>query len=438
MSLWKLKGVSVEHRKNTAKMAPVSMPTPNSVTIPVNMHIGAPAVPTVKVNQEVSVGDLIAAPNGFVSAPIYASISGIVKKIDTIPTSMGGTTTAITIESDGEMRVSDTVKPPVVTNLAEFIEAVKQSGIVGLGGAGFPTAVKLSVKDLSQIKAVVINGAECEPYITSDTRTMLDDAQWMEKGFKLLEKFLQVKQIVVGIEKNKPECIAKMNEIATKDPVVSVKALPSLYPQGGEKVLIYHTIGAVVEEGKLPIDAGAIVLNCTTLAYIAKYIETGMPLVSKCVTVDGSAVAEPKNVIVPIGTRLGDVFDFCGGFKEEPKKVLYGGPMMGIAVQDLDAPILKNTNAIIAMNEKDAAPRKTTPCIRCGNCVDHCPLHLNPVSIAKALHDKDCDELKKLKVNLCMECGCCSFICPTAQPLVQNHKLAKGLLRANQAKEAKK
>lgn len=442
MSLWKLKGVAVPHRKNTADMAPVAMPAPESVTIPMVMHIGAPANPVVKAGQSVAVGDLIAQANGFVSAPVYASISGTVKKIDAIPASNGSSMNAVVIESDGEMRVSESVKPPVVTNFDEFIAAVRNSGVVGLGGAGFPTAVKLSVKDLSKIKAVIINGAECEPYITSDTRTMLDDAEWIEKGIKLLEKYLEAKQIIIGIEKNKPQCIAKMNEIAAKDPAVTVKALPSLYPQGGEKVLIYHTIGAVVPEGKLPIDAGAIVLNCTTLAAIAKYIETGMPLVSKCVTVDGSAVREPKNVIVPIGTKLSDVFAFCGGFAKEPKKVLYGGPMMGIAVPDMDAPILKNTNAIIAMDEKDATPRKTTPCIRCGSCIDHCPLHLNPVGISKALKANDTKELADLKVNLCMECGCCSFICPTAQPLVQRNKLAKSLLRSAQAqakaKEEKK
>lgn len=436
MSLWKLKGVAVPHRKNTADMAAVTMPAPEMVTIPMTMHIGAPAKPVVKAGQAVAIGDLIAEAGGFVSSPIYASVSGIVKKIDAIPAAGGGTMQAVVIESDGEMRVSENVKPPVVKTYDDFIAAVRNSGVVGLGGAGFPTAVKLDVKDLSRIKAVIINGAECEPYITSDTRTMLDDADWMKKGIELLKKHLDVKKIVIGIEKNKPECIAKMNELA--DDVVSVKALPSVYPQGGEKVLIYHTIGAVVPEGKLPIDVGAVVLNCTTLAGIAKYIETGMPLTSKCVTVDGSAVAEPKNVIVPIGTKLSDLFTFAGGFKEEPKKVLYGGPMMGIAVPDMDAPVLKNTNAVIAMNEKDATPRKTSPCIRCGSCVDHCPLHLNPVAISKALANNNADELAKLKVNLCMECGCCSFICPTAQPLVQRNKLAKSVLRSNQKKEEKK
>ncbi len=437
MPFFKLSGVKVPHRKNTAQMKAVSMPPPGSVTIPMNMHIGAPSTPVVKVGQTVAVGEMIASASGAVSAPVYASVSGTVKKIDTVAAS-SGSTTAITIESDGEMRVYDGIKAPKVSDYESFIAAVKESGVVGLGGAGFPTAVKLDVRDISRIQAVIINGAECEPYITSDTRTMLDDADWIKKGIELLEKYLGVKNVIIGIEKNKPECVAKMKEIAAKDSAVSVKALPFLYPQGGEKVLIYHTVGAVVPEGKLPIDVGAIVLNCTSLVAVAKYIETGMPLTAKCITVDGSAVKEPKNVIVPIGTSLKEVFDFCGGFKEEPKKVLYGGPMMGIAVTDLDAPILKNTNAIIAMNAKDAAPRKTTPCIRCGSCIDHCPLHLNPVGLAKAFEQKDGEALKELKVNLCMECGCCSYICPTAQPLVQNNKLGKVLLREYLAKEGNK
>lgn len=431
----KLNGIFVPHRKNTASQQAVRMPSPKSVTIPMNMHIGAPSVPCVKVGDKVKVGQLIAEAGGYVSAPVHASVSGKVTSIAPIISSNGAHVDAITIESDGEMTVSETCVPPVVSDYESFIAAVRASGIVGLGGAGFPTSVKLDVKDTSRIQEVVINGAECEPYITSDARTMIDDADSVKDGIELLKKYLDVKKIVIGIEKNKPEAILKMKEIAAIDDCVEVKQLPSVYPQGGEKVLIYNCVGKVVPEGKLPIDVGVIVINCTTLAFIAKYISNGIPLIEKVLTVDGSAVAEPKNVIAPIGTSMQDVFDFCGGFKEEPKKVLYGGPMMGIAVPDTTAPILKNNNAILAFAEKDAVLPEPTPCIRCGKCVSACPLNLMPLEYARALATENMELLELRKVNLCMECGCCSFVCPARRPLVENNKLAKAALRKYQAEK---
>ncbi|NCC68812.1 MAG: electron transport complex subunit RsxC, partial [Clostridia bacterium] len=362
-------------------------------------------------------------------------VSGKVKKIDNMLMSGGQFVPAIVIETDGQQTVLEEIAPPNVTNLQEFIEAVRQSGVVGLGGAGFPTAVKLSVKDLSVIEAVIINGAECEPYITSDTRTMIDDADLVWEGIELLKKFMQVKRIIIGIEDNKPQCINNFRKMCKAGDGVEVKALPALYPQGGEKVLIFNTTGRVVPEGKLPIDVGTIVINCTTLAAIAKYIKTGMPLIEKCVTVDGSAVKNPQNVIVPIGTPVKDIFEFCGGFKSEPKKVLYGGPMMGLAIPGMDAPILKNTNAILAFAEKDAVLTEETACIKCGRCIAHCPLNLSPVDIETAFKLKNPETLGQLKVNLCMECGCCSYVCPANRPLVQVNKLAKAMLRNYQSEQ---
>lgn len=431
----KLNGVIVPHRKNTAGMPAVKMPSPKSVTIPMNMHIGAPSKPCVNVGDEVKVGQLIAEAGGFVGAPIHASVSGKVTAIGPMLASNGSQMTAITIESDGLMTVSETCVPPTVNDYDSFIAAVRASGAVGLGGAGFPTSVKLDVKDTSRIQEVVINGAECEPYITSDTRTMIDDADLIVEGIELLKKFLDVKKIVIGIEKNKPEAIAKMREIEAADSSFTVKALPSVYPQGGEKVLIYNCVGKIVPEGKLPIDVGVVVMNCTTLTFLAKYMKTGMPLTEKVVTVDGSAVANPQNVIVPIGTSIEDLINFTGGFKAEPRKVLYGGPMMGIAVPDTTAPVIKNTNAIIALNEKDAVLPEPTPCIRCGKCVAACPLNLMPLEYARALAVGDMELLEKRKVNLCMECGCCSFVCPARRPLVENNKLAKAELRKYQAEK---
>ena len=430
-------GIHIPHRKNTAAAVPLRMPAPKTVTIMTSMHIGKPASVIVKPGDKVYVGQPIAEANGFVSANIHASISGTVKKIDEVLSSAGSFVPAVVIESDGEMTPYENISAPVVNTYDEFISALASSGIVGLGGAGFPTHVKLDVKDTSRIQQVIISSAECEPYITSDTRTMLDRAEDIEHAIKLFIKFLGVKEFVIGIEKNKPEAISEMNKLAKSIPSVKVKVLPSSYPQGGEKVLIFNTTGKVVPAGKLPIDVGCVVCNCTTMAEIGRFFKTGMPLTEKCVTVDGDAVREPKNVIVPIGTALSDVFEFCGGFKEEPKKMLYGGPMMGLAVPSADAMILKNTNAVLAFGAKSAKEPKATQCIHCGRCVNHCPLGLAPINIAKAFETKDCEALQKLEVNLCMECGCCSYVCPARRPLVQTNKLSKAMLRDYLAKQPK-
>lgn len=430
-----LPGVHAPHRKNTAAMPAIKMPPPATVTLLTSMHIGKPATVIVKPGDHVDVGQKVAESSGFVSAPVHASVSGTVKKIEDTLTSSGSYVPAVVIESDGLMTPYGGVTPPSAETYDEFISALRESGIVGLGGAGFPTAVKFDVKDTSRISEVIINCAECEPYITSDTRTLIDRTEDVFDGISLLEKVLGVKKIVIAVESNKREAIEKIKPLAEKDPVVTVKVLPSLYPQGGEKVMIYHVTGKIVPAGKLPIDVGSVVCNCTTLAEIARYVRTGMPLTEKCVTVDGDAVSEPKNVIVPIGTSLSDVFTFCGGFSKTPEKILYGGPMMGLAVPSADVPILKNTNAVLAFSAKLAKEPKTTQCIHCGRCVNACPFGLSPESIGKAFEKKDGAALEKLEVNLCMECGCCSFVCPAKRPIVQTNKLAKAVLRDYQAKQ---
>jgi electron transport complex protein RnfC len=397
------------------------------------MNIGAPAKPVVKAGDEVKVGQLIAEAGGFVSSPVYSGVSGKVKKIDDILLFTGQTCQAIVIESDGEQTPYEGIAAPEVTDFQSFIDAVKNSGVVGLGGAGFPTAVKLNV-DPDKVDYICINGAECEPYITADTRTMLDDSQLLVDGIVLLQKYLKPGKVYIGIEDNKPKCISKLRDMVKDLKDVEVAALPALYPQGGEKVLIHNTTGRIVPEGKLPIDAGCVVINTSTLVTIARYVQTGMPLVEKYVTVDGSAIANPQNVIAPIGTSVKDVVDFCGGFKCEPKKIVLGGPMMGVAVPDVETPIVKNTGAILAFDEKDATPPETTACIKCGRCVSHCPLNLMPAAIETAYNLKSGERLKALKVNLCMECGCCAFVCPAKRPLVQVNKLAKGELNKYNAK----
>lgn len=433
----KLHGIKVPHKKNTAGIAPVRLAIPETVSIPMSMHIGKPAKPVVKKGDEVKVGQLIGEADGFISAPVHSSVSGVVAKVDDMTISNGASVKCVIINTDGEQKVSEDVKPPEITDLQSFTDAIQKSGAVGLGGAGFPTFVKLSVKDLNKLDAVVINAAECEPYITSDTRTMLDKSEDIQNGIDALRKYLEVKRFIFGIEKNKPEAIAKMQELASKSDGVEVKVLPSSYPQGGEKVLVYNTIGKMIPKGGLPLDVGVIVINVTTLAFIGNFVRTGMPLVNKCVTVDGSAIKEPKNVIAPIGMSIADVIEGAGGTKAEIAKALYGGPMMGLAVPSLDAPVIKNTNAIIAMDKKEATPPKTTPCIRCGACLNHCPLRLDPREISRAYKLANPEDLQTLHVDLCMECGCCSYICPAHRPLVQTNKLAKAMLRTYQASQKK-
>ena len=429
----RIKGVKLSHQKNASNCKPERIKTPAQVMIPMSMHIGAHAKPVVSVGDKVKVGQIIAEAEGFVSSPIHASVSGKVKNIEDMLASSGHMMKSVVIEADGEQEIFEGISPPRVYDLESFLAAIRESGLVGLGGAGFPTAVKLSVKDLSKIDAIIVNGAECEPYVTSDTRTMLDDAELVMQGIGLLQKYLEARRVIIAIENNKGDCVKKFRELAKGKTGVEVVSLPSVYPQGGEKVLIHNTVGRIVPEGKLPIDVGTIVINCTTLAFIAKYINTGMPLVEKCVTVDGSVVKTPKNVIAPIGTPISELFEYCGGLKSEPGKVFYGGPMMGITIPDLSAPVLKNTNAVVALSKKDAALPETTACIRCGACVGHCPLKLMPVEIENAYELKKPEELERLKVNLCMECGCCSYICPARRPLVQVNKLAKAMLRDYQA-----
>lgn len=434
-----LLGIHTPHRKGTKDSPVVRMDAPGTVTIPMSMHIGKPAIPTVKVGDLVKVGTKIGESAEGVSSNVFSSVSGKVVKLTDHLMMNGQTTTAVVIESDGEMTIDESITPPVINNKEDFIAAVKESGIVGLGGAGFPTHVKLNV-DPERIEYIIINGAECEPYVTSDTVTMLTRGDDMAYALKELNRHLGVKQVIIGVENNNKKAVTAMKEMAATlvDFSVQVKVLPDIYPQGGEKVLVYHTTGRKIVDNKLPIDVGCVVLNCTTVASIGAYLKSGMPLVEKCVTVEGGAVSEPKNVIAPIGAALNDLFKCCGGLKSEPAKIIYGGPMMGITVANAEAPVMKNTNAVLALTHKEAKLPKTTACIRCGACVNTCPFGLAPVSIAHAYSQKDTEMLKSLCVQSCMECGCCSFVCPANRPLVQINKLSKQLLREINMKEGNK
>ena len=429
----KLSALKVPHNKHTAGIPSVRVAPPKEVLLPMSMHAGAPSVPVVAVGDYVRVGQEIGRADGRFGCPVHATVSGTVTAIGPYQQADGSTVTVIRIESDGKMERDPNLKKPEVHDLDEFLAAIQSSGIVGLGGAAFPLWGKLDAVRRNKIDTVLINGAECEPYITSDHRTMVEHSDLVVKGVALLKEYLHSEEFILGIENNKPDAIAEMQRVFADDPSVVVKPLKSVYPQGAKQVLLYNAAGLVVGEGQRLASLGYIIINVTSLAKMAEYIETGMPLVSRCLTVDGSAIKEPKNLEAPICTRISYLVEACGDLKEEAGKVIFGGPMMGKTAYSMEQPIVKATNAIVVMNKKDAAALEPTACIHCGRCVANCPLGLNPTAYAKALEIDDKMEryalLDKEKVSMCMECGCCSYVCPAHRPLVENNREAKRFAR---------
>ncbi|MBQ8001247.1 MAG: electron transport complex subunit RsxC [Ruminococcus sp.] len=433
-------GARVPHRKHTADKQSVIMPTPDEVIIPMSQHIGAPCKVQVAVGDAVCVGTVIGDSDAFVCAPIHSSVSGTVKSITKLTMPSGAVTDAVVIESDGKDTADPDIKPPVVENLQDFLSAVRASGLVGLGGAGFPAHVKLNVPADKEIDTLIINCAECEPYITADNREVIENSWAVMSGVYSVLELLGIDRVIIGIENNKPEAIRILTEIAENekyDPEDKVRVLPlkASYPQGAEKVLIKACTGREVPTGKLPADAGCIVMNVTSIAFISDYLKTGMPLTKKRITVDGSAIKEPQNVIVPIGTPINKVIEFCGGYKAEPGKILMGGPMMGIALIDDTLPVLKQNNAVLAFDEKEARLSEPTDCIRCGRCVSACPMRLMPTRLCADVKLKDFDAMRKHQIMTCMECGSCAYSCPAHRHIVQTIRLGKSQLRAELAKK---
>ena len=417
-------GITLPHLKKSAEIDTVIMPPPAVVNIPLLQHIGNPAKPVVKKGDKVFVGTVIAESDGFVSAPVHSSVSGTVKDIADKP--LNGK--CIIIESDSKCEKDPDLKPFKVKTAADIAAAAEACGLVGLGGAGFPTKVKLTINKETEIDTLIINAAECEPYITSDYRECLENYDDVINGIYLLKDKLGIKNAVICVESNKKNAIAKFNEILSdkEDDSVKLMRLPTSYPQGAEKVIIYSATGRRVPVGKLPSDVGCIVMNVTSIATLYKFIKTGMPLVSKRVTVDGTAVAEPKNVIVPIGTPIKDLLKFVGGIHEEADEVIMGGPMMGVDVSSVEASVEKRNNAITVMKPSKKSP--TTACIRCGRCAAVCPMNLYPAMVESAVKFGDTEKLKELNLNYCMECGSCSYICPASRPLTRVMRLAKAEL----------
>ena len=428
-------GAAVPHHKNTWELPTATMPPPERVILPMQQHLGAPCVPTVKKGDTVFVGTVVGDSDAYVSAPVHASVSGTVEELTTVMLTGGQMTQAVVIRSDGKMEKDPAIYPPAaITTKEELAAAARSAGLVGLGGAGFPAHVKLNVPEGKQIDTLIVNVAECEPYVTSDHREALENGKNVLEGIYKVKEILEVQRVLIAVEDNKPDVIQRLSEIANdpqRDPLDQVRVLPlkSRYPQGAEKVLVQACTGRKVPEGKLPADVGCLVMNIGSISFLASYMRTGMPLTLKRVTLDGSAIAHPQNVIVPVGTPIKDVVAFCGGYKAEPKKLIMGGPMMGVAITSDELPILKQNNAILAFDQREAQLRQPTACIRCGRCVAACPMHLMPTKLEQAVERQDVEALQSLDIMTCMECGCCSFSCPAGRRLVQAIRLGKNYVR---------
>ncbi|MGE5633113.1 MAG: electron transport complex subunit RsxC [Caulobacteraceae bacterium] len=429
------------NKKATEKQAIERANEPKVVVIPMQQHIGAPCEPVVQVGDEVKVGQKIGEAKGFVSVPVHSSVSGKVIAVEPRLYTGGMAVPCVVIESDMQNTVFEGITPKGgLENLTseDIKNAIKEAGIVGMGGATFPTHVKLAPPPEKKVDTVILNGAECEPYLTADHRLMLENPEDVVFGLQALMKALGVKKGFIGIETNKPDAIEKVYEAAKGLEGIEVVALKTKYPQGAEKQLIYACTGREVPSGGLPADAGVVVNNVGTAAAVAKAIKTGMPLIERIVTVTGAGVNNPKNLLVKIGTSFREVIEQCGGLKGNVGKLIAGGPMMGITQFSLDVPVIKGTSGILVLSEEEARLPEPSACIRCGKCVETCPINLMPVNIsANALLDRF-EQAEALHALDCIECGSCSFVCPAKRPLVDSIRVAKREIMARRKKAQSK
>lgn len=432
-------GVNVPHNKGFTEDLPIEpAEEPAIVTIPLHQHTGAPCDPVVKVGDEVKVGQKIGQSGAFVSAPVHSSVSGIVKKITPMAIPTGLTVNCVVIESDGKNTMDESVRPKGdLEDLSseEVIQIIKEAGITGMGGAGFPAHVKFSPPAEKKIDTILINGAECEPYLTADHRLMVEEPEKIVFGLKAIMKAVGVERGIIGIEKNKPNAIKALREASKDERNISVVSLKVKYPQGDEKRLIDATLKRQVPSGGLPMDVGAVVSNISTARAISEAINEGKPLYERVVTVTGKGIKNPKNLVVKIGTPFKDVIGQCGGFNEgSPGKIIMGGPMMGLSQYSIDVPVIKGSGGILVLTEEEAKPDPVQPCIKCGKCVEVCPVNLQPLYLSSYSLKGNFDKTEDLHALDCVECGSCSFICPAKRPLVESIRVAKREIMAKKKK----
>ena len=418
----------IEGEHFTENKRPEQLPLPQTVYIPLQQHIGAPTTPLVEKGQKVKTGEKIGEASGFVSAPIHASISGTVKSIEEFNHPISGKGKSIIIEGNGEDSRAENIKFEenyMSLSIDEMRERLKEAGLAGLGGATFPTHVKLSPPPEKKIDTAILNGAECEPYLTADHRLMLENPTEVVNGFRIMIKILGVKRGIIGIEDNKPDSINTMLEAIKNKDNMEVAVFPVKYPQGAEKQLIKSALDRDVPAGGLPMDVGVVVQNVGTAKAIFDAVAYNKPLINRIVTVTGPGIKEPKNLLVPIGTLFQEVVDFCGGLTENAAKIIMGGPMMGLAQPNLQIPVVKGTSGILVLEEKQAHLRVEDPCIGCGRCVEICPMNLLPTTLQSLVNHDHIQEADSLNIMDCMECGSCSYICPSNRLLVQAIRLGK-------------
>ncbi|PLX86953.1 MAG: electron transport complex subunit RsxC [Desulfuromonas sp.] len=421
-----------DSKQGSAGQAIETCPLPEELIIPMSQHIGAPAAPCVVVGDQVKKGQEIGAAKGFVSVPIHASTSGEVVAVEPRLHPMGKPLPAVVIKPDGEDRWDDSLKgaDPSTLSVDELKDRIRAAGIVGMGGATFPAHVKLSPPAEKKIDTLLINGVECEPFLTADHRLMLEESERILDGIDILRKVLGIKRAIIGIEANKPDAIEKLTqEGAARD--IAVQALEVKYPQGAEKQLIDAITDREVPSGTLPMEVGVVVQNVGTAAAVSDAIRLGHPLVERVATVTGPGVKTPKNLLVKIGTPLGFMVEQCGGLNGEPAKIIMGGPMMGQTQLSLDIPAIRGTSGLLIFRREDLPKRlEAGPCIRCGRCIGVCPIHLQPTTIAAYARLDMIDETEEYNALDCIECGCCTYTCPATLPLVQSIRHAKGGIMA--------